>query len=107
MTKTMTLNFPIMMRRLSFVSTMAFPKKIVRLLHSAKQKELFLIGVPFSGGQVKYQTNSIRCVNTTKYARGCVMKWKKRFTRLPPKVREYRVYISPINRSVSSVFILK
>ena len=59
MTKTMTMNLPIMIRRLSFVSTMSFPKKIVRLLHSAKQKELFLIGVPFSGGQVKYQTNSI------------------------------------------------
>lgn len=27
------------------------PAQIVRLCHSGKQKELFLIGVPFSGGQ--------------------------------------------------------
>lgn len=45
------MNFPIIMRRLSFRSTVAFPKKIIRFSHSAKQKELFLIGVPFSGGQ--------------------------------------------------------
>ena len=51
----MTMNFPIMIRRLSFGSTMALPKKIIRFSHAEKQKELFLIGVPFSGGQVKYQ----------------------------------------------------
>ena len=48
-----------MIHREGLRSTMASLKKIVRLCHSAKQKELFLIGVPFSGGQVKYQTNSI------------------------------------------------
>lgn len=46
-----TMTVPIVIRRLGLRSTM---KKIVRLCHSTKQKELFLIGVPFSGGQVKY-----------------------------------------------------
>ena len=73
------MNFPIVIRRLSLRSTMATQKKIVRLCHSAKQKELFLIGVPFSGGQVKYQTNSMLCNISFGeiHTRVCVMNWKK------------------------------
>lgn len=31
---------------------MAAPNRIVRFYHMGREKELFLIGVPFSGGQV-------------------------------------------------------
>ncbi|KAL9952043.1 hypothetical protein ACROYT_G039243 [Oculina patagonica] len=40
-----------MIRRLGLGPATAAQKKIARFCHSRKQKELFLIGVPFSGGQ--------------------------------------------------------
>lgn len=66
------MNVLTMIRRLGLGPATAAPKKIARFCHSRKQKELFLIGVPFSGGQVKYRLTEI-CSCSKKAKKGALM----------------------------------